>query len=116
MGKGLLTLRPRFPSEIARLPDGLDKSAQPRDDRSIARKRLELGHDQREGGDKSREGDRRLSDDAELDLSFDEGRGDDEGRDDLDDPIVTGREEANIAVDRGDLAKIADEVIESTEQ
>jgi hypothetical protein len=75
-----------------------------------------LGHDQREGGDQSRERDRRLSDDAELDLPFDEGGGDNEGRDDLDHPIVASREETNVAVDRGDLAKIGDEIVEPTEQ
>src|SRR3984957_2069742 len=106
----------RLPSGIARLSDGLDERAQPRHDRRVARQRLELGYDEREGGDQSRKGDRRLSNDAELDLPFDEGWSDDEGRNDLDHPIVAGGEEANIAVDRGDRAKIGDEVVEPTEQ
>src|SRR6185437_9382774 len=72
--------------------------------------------DEREGGDEGRKGDRRLGNDAKLDLPFDKGRGDDEGRNNLDHPIVAGGEEADIAVDRGDLAKIGDEVIEPTEQ
>src|SRR6185437_5345086 len=96
--------------------DGLDEGAEPRHDRSIARQRLELGDDEREGGDEGRKGDRRLGNDAKLDLPFDKGRGDDEGRNNLDHPIVAGGEEADIAVDRGDLAKIGDEVIEPTEQ
>src|SRR5271154_4969471 len=67
-GRRLLALRWRLSSRIARLSDGIDQGAQPRHDGGVARQRLELGHDEREGGDESREGDRRLSDDAELDL------------------------------------------------
>jgi hypothetical protein len=49
-------------SGVARLPDCLGERAQPRHDRGVARQRLKLGHDEREGGDEGREGDRRLSD------------------------------------------------------
>jgi hypothetical protein len=54
--------------------------------------------------------------DAELDVPSYEGWSIDKDRNDLDQPIVASSEEAHVAIDRGDPAKIADQIVKSMYQ
>ena len=80
----------------------LREAAQPREHRRVGRDRRELRDDQRERPDQVRERHRRLRDDAELDLTAHEQRAHDQRRDDLDQIVVAGGEEREVAIHRDD--------------
>ena len=96
--------------------DGLHHRVEPRHNGSEGRKRLELVDDEGKGGHRCRERARRLGDYAKFDLAGDVCGGHDQNRDDLDHPVVAGREEADVSVDGDDGAAIGDRLIKSAEQ
>ena len=96
--------------------DGLRHRVQPLHDRGEGRKRLELVDDEGKGGHRCRERAGRLGDYAEFDLAGDVCGGHDQYRDDLDHPVVAGREEADIPVDGDDCATVGDQLVELAEQ
>jgi hypothetical protein len=74
---------------------------------------LELGDDERESGDEGRERDCRLGDRAEFDFAAHESGSDDQRRNELNEPIIPGREKPNVTVDRSDAPEILGESIEA---
>ena len=87
--------------------DGLDETGKPGDDRCERGDRGELVDDHRKCAEQLAESHRRLGDDTELDFASDEPWRDQENRDDLDQVVVAGREEAEIAVDRMTRRKLS---------
>ena len=59
---------------------------------------------------------RRLCNDAKLDLSPNEQRGHDQRWDDLNQVVVPGREEAQVAVHRGDPAEVVGQSVDTPQQ
>ena len=96
--------------------EGLRHPVEPLHDRGQGRKRLELGDDEGKGGHRRRERAGRLGDYAKFDFTGDVCGDHDQNRDDLDHPVVAGREEADIPVDRDDCATVGDQLVESAEQ
>ena len=99
-----------------RMLESLHERAEPSDHGGERRDGLELGDDQRERAEQQREGHRRLGDDAELHLAADEQRRDDQHRDDLDQVVVAGGEEAEVAVHGDDAPEVADQRVDPAEQ